>query len=299
MAQQTIISTEYGDTSLTKINANFTDLYTTKKSDSMTTNKLLGRNTAGTGVIEEITLGTNLSMTGTTLNASGGGGITIGTTAITSGVSGRILYDNAGVVGELATNGTGNVSLTTSPTFVTPILGVATATSINGATITSGTLNGGTNTGDETTARINTLYGTTNAITVGSVEVGNATDTTISRVSAGTIAFEGITISSTLYPTADTDGATVTFNLSANNKHTVTIAGNRTLALSNTTNVPVFSINIKQDATGSRTVTWFSGITWAGGTVPTLTTTANKTDSFGFQQISAGVYLGCVIFQNA
>ncbi len=39
---------------------------------TMATNKLLGRNTAATGAIEEITLGTNLSMTGTTLNAAGG-----------------------------------------------------------------------------------------------------------------------------------------------------------------------------------------------------------------------------------
>lgn len=46
----------------------------TKKTDSMSTNKLLGRGTAGTGAIEEITLGTNLSLSGTTLNASGGGG---------------------------------------------------------------------------------------------------------------------------------------------------------------------------------------------------------------------------------
>jgi hypothetical protein len=44
-----------------------------KKTDSMATNKLLGRGTAGTGVIEDITLGTNLSLTGTTLNATGGG----------------------------------------------------------------------------------------------------------------------------------------------------------------------------------------------------------------------------------
>ncbi len=41
---------------------------------SMATNKLLGRGTAGTGPFEEITLGTNLSLTGTTLNATGGGG---------------------------------------------------------------------------------------------------------------------------------------------------------------------------------------------------------------------------------
>jgi hypothetical protein len=40
---------------------------------TMATNKLLGRSTAGTGAIEEITLGTNLSFTGTTLNATGGG----------------------------------------------------------------------------------------------------------------------------------------------------------------------------------------------------------------------------------
>jgi hypothetical protein len=87
MAQQTIISTEYGDTSLTKINANFTDLYATKKSDSMTTNKLLGRNTAGIGVIEEITLGTNLSMTGTTLNVtSGAGDMILASTQTVSGL---------------------------------------------------------------------------------------------------------------------------------------------------------------------------------------------------------------------
>jgi hypothetical protein len=40
---------------------------------TMSTAKLLGRSTAGTGALEEITLGTNLSFTGTTLNATGGG----------------------------------------------------------------------------------------------------------------------------------------------------------------------------------------------------------------------------------
>jgi len=42
-------------------------------STSMNTNKLIGRGTAGVGVMEEITLGTNLSLSGTTLNATGGG----------------------------------------------------------------------------------------------------------------------------------------------------------------------------------------------------------------------------------
>jgi hypothetical protein len=43
---------------------------------SMNTNKLVGRGTAGTGIMEEITLGTGLSLTGTTLNASGASPLT-------------------------------------------------------------------------------------------------------------------------------------------------------------------------------------------------------------------------------
>lgn len=57
----------------------------------------------------------------------------------------------AGVISD--ETGSGALVFATSPTLVTPVLGVATATSINGATITSGTLNGsvtGTNTGDQT-----------------------------------------------------------------------------------------------------------------------------------------------------
>ena len=53
----------------------------------------------------------------------GGGSIAIGTTPITGGTSGRVLYDNAGVAGELATTGSGSVVLSTSPTLVTPALG--------------------------------------------------------------------------------------------------------------------------------------------------------------------------------
>jgi hypothetical protein len=42
----------------------------------MNTNKLVGRGSLGTGVMEEITLGTGLSLTGTTLNASGASPLT-------------------------------------------------------------------------------------------------------------------------------------------------------------------------------------------------------------------------------
>jgi hypothetical protein len=81
--------------------------------------------------------GTTLAPTWVTAPASG---LTIGTTAITSGTTTRILYDNAGTLGEYTITGTGTVvAMQTSPAFTTPSLGVATATSINGNTFTTGT----------------------------------------------------------------------------------------------------------------------------------------------------------------
>lgn len=63
------------------------------KIQNVTTNKLLGRATAGSGVMEEITLGTNLSFTGTTLNAAGGGGGSPG------GSNTQVQFNNAGAFG--------------------------------------------------------------------------------------------------------------------------------------------------------------------------------------------------------
>lgn len=73
---------------------------------------LLGGN--GT-TLSGITLGTNLSITGTTLNATGGG--------TPGGSSGQIQINSSGSFGGLSTTGTGNAVLSTSPTLVTPALG--------------------------------------------------------------------------------------------------------------------------------------------------------------------------------
>ena len=91
------------------------------------------------------------------------------------------------------------------------------------------------------------------------------------------------------------DAATVTFNLETSHVFTVTLGGNRTLALSNATVGEAFVILLKQDGTGGRTVTWFSGISWASGVTPVLTTTASKTDIFGFICTAAGIYAGCIV----
>lgn len=80
-----------------------------------------------------------------------------------------------------------------------------------------------------------------------------------------------------------TDGATVTPDFAASNNYTLTLGGNRTIA--NPTNLTTGqsgSIFLVQDGTGSRTVSWGSYWDFAGGTAPTLTTTAAAVDRIDY-----------------
>ena len=85
-----------------------------------------------------------------------------------------------------------------------------------------------------------------------------------------------------------TDGATINIDARQGNKFSVEIAGNRTIA-NPTHPLPeqMIIIAIKQDSTGSRTITWGSNFRFSGGTAPTLTTTGSKTDYLGFIYNSA------------
>lgn len=92
---------------------------------------------------------------------------------------------------------------------------------------------------------------------------------------------------------------TATLDLALANRNLITMpAGNITIALSNAVVGQIFTIDITQDGVGTRTVTWFSTIRWAGGSAPTLTTTASKRDSFIFICTGAGTYDGFVIGFN-
>lgn len=97
---------------------------------------------------------------------------------------------------------------------------------------------------------------------------------------------------------SDTDQATITFDLSAGNFHKVTLTDNRTLALSNPTVGQKFFIRLLQDAGGTNTVTWFSTISWAGGSAPTLTTTGDKADLLAFVCTGSGTYDGFIVGQD-
>ena len=84
-------------------------------------------------------------------------------------------------------------------------------------------------------------------------------------------------------PVALTDAATIAVDLSLGNNFTVTLAGNRTLgAPTNVTAGQSGVIVVTQDGTGSRTLAYNSAYKFAGGTAPTLTTTASAVDVLAY-----------------
>ena len=98
-----------------------------------TNNRLLGRSTAGAGVVEEITVGSGLSLSGGTLTASGGGSGTVTDVSVVTA---------NGVSGSVATS-------TTTPA-ITLTLGAITPTSVAATGTVTGSNLSGTNTGDQT-----------------------------------------------------------------------------------------------------------------------------------------------------
>jgi hypothetical protein len=59
-----------------------------------------------------------------------------------------------------------------------------------------------------------------------------------------------------------------------------------------------FTLVLRQDASGGRTVTWPSGTKWAGGTTPSLTTTASAVDVFSFVCVNGASWMGFVAGQD-
>ncbi len=72
-------------------------------------------------------------------------------------------------------------------------------------------------------------------------------------------------------------GATKTITWTNGLVQTITLDNNCTFSYAGAAAGQTITLFIKQDATGSRTVTWPT-TSWPSGTAPTLTTTANKTD---------------------
>ena len=88
--------------------------------------------------------------------------------------------------------------------------------------------------------------------------------------------------------TALTSSASITIDMADSNNFSVTLAHNATFNNpSNDTAGQSGSIFITQDGTGSRTASWGSDWDFAGGTAPTLTTTAAAVDRIDYVILDA------------
>ena len=80
--------------------------------------------------------------------------------------------------------------------------------------------------------------------------------------------------------TSAASGAAYTVDLANGSIVDLTLTANCTLTFPAVAPGKSFVLYLSQDATGGRTVTWPASVAQPGGTPPTLTTTANKTDRF-------------------
>lgn len=200
------------------------------------------------------TLGSTCSVTSATTS------LTIGTTTISGGTDGRIEFNNAGVLGEKATSGSGSVILDTSPTLTTPNLGTPTALVLTNATgtptsigLANGTglplstgvtgqlplANGGTN-ANLTASNGGIFYSTASA---GAILAGTATAGQIIRSGSSTTP----AWSTSTYPATSSAG-TVLSSLTAN---TVTASANPVIGAVGTTG----TLGLSGTTSGTATIT--------------------------------------------
>lgn len=87
------------------------------------------------------------------------------------------------------------------------------------------------------------------------------------------------------------DGASISWDASANQVTSVTLGGNRTLAApTNLVDGAVYLLMVIQDGTGGRTLSYNAVFKFTGGTAPTLTTTAAAKDILVFYSDGTNLY---------
>ena len=88
----------------------------------------------------------------------------------------------------------------------------------------------------------------------------------------------------------------ITLALTNGTVQIITLTGTATITMPTATAGKSFILLLKQDATGSRTVTWTT-VKWPGGTAPTITSTASKQDIYSFFADGTNWY-GTTVGQN-
>ena len=227
---------------------------------------------------------------GSSLSTSGAFSTTLTATATTN-----VTLPTTGTLATLA----GSESLS-NKTLVTPVLGVATATSLNKITITT----------PANSANLTLVEGSTLATSGAYSTTLTATATTnVTLPTTGTLATlagsESLSNKTLVNPTitnytettyvANTSTA-ITVALTNGTVQILTLTGNATITMPAAVAGKSFVIILRQDGTGSRTVTWTT-VKWPAATAPTITSTASKQDIFSFFSDGTSWY-GTTIGQN-
>jgi hypothetical protein len=189
--------------------------------------------------------------------------------------AGPLLKVTKGGTGVGTSTGSGNNVLSTSPTLVTPILGTPTSGTLTNATglpIATGVSGLGTGVATflATPSSANLISAVTDETGTGSLVF--ATSPTLTNPTVTNYVETAFTANSSTAITLDLANGTVQI---------ITLTGNATITMPTATAGKSFIILLKQDATGSRSVTW-STVKYPGGTAPTITATASRMDIFSF-----------------
>ena len=128
---------------------------------------------------------------------------------------------------------------------------------------------------------------------------GSAWGTSYTTSGSGTVVALATNPTITNYtetPYSANSSTAITLALTNGTVQIITLTGNATITMPTAVSGKSFIMFLRQDATGSRTVTW-SSVNWSGGTAPTITSTASKQDIYSFFSDGTSWY-GVTVGQN-
>jgi len=266
-----------------------------KMQDVSATDRLLGRDTAGAGDVEELTVGGGIEFTGSgglqtsaftgnVTKTAGGTTLTIANGVVapamlTTGAPSWVSGGDVTVTGDITV--TGNDIKSSSATAITlsstdvAIAGDLTVTGndIKSSTATALTLSGAdvTVAGDLTVTGNDIKSSSATAMSMSGADVSMQGNTSFKNYTEGVVAI-------------GTVGASHTFDLANGTVQTATLTSATacTFTMPTATAGKSFVVLLKQPASGSTTTATFTGVKWSGGTAPTITATLGRLDVISF-----------------
>ena len=208
-----------------------------------------------------------------------GDGTTLNFTA--AGLAGQVLTSNGAAVPTWTDNGSGTVT-SASVVSANGFAGtVATSTTTPAITLT--------------TSITGLLKGNGTAMSAAVAGTDYVTPTGTETLTNKTLTNPTVT-NYTETPFSANSSTAITLALTNGTVQIITLTGSATITMPTAVSGKSFIMFLKQDATGSRAVTW-STVKWAGGTAPTITSTASRQDIYSFFSDGTNWY-GVTVGQN-